>query len=308
MDKETIDHIRLLTRRDTKSLSQKALKCCEEVGELASVVLPFENAHATTHRFVDRSAILEEVADTVLSALSVAYDLGFDDEEVNEMIDRKILKWADLQNRHDRAAFPIPYEIHVTVAVANLDQFRAVCRALGVKPIILDLHSRQGEVAKDVMTSSVFFGDNRTAYEEMRRIADGLRRAGFEVVREKIETIPSHPAAPSREDQQAGMPPNCYFECHFNVVCDDARREALFAIAKENDAHISRNVFKDLGNGAYIVMVTARSYSMVIEDFHVWIAKVKVAMEKAGFAVEKETIEFSIYDTKQSHDSAWLRG
>ncbi len=47
-------YIQLLTETDQKSLSQKALKACEEVGELAKVFLPFENAHACNHRFVDK--------------------------------------------------------------------------------------------------------------------------------------------------------------------------------------------------------------------------------------------------------------
>jgi len=43
---------------------------------------------------------------------------------------------------------------------------------------------------KDLMTSSTFMGDNISAYNEMKRISDGLLAAGFEILREKIETVP----------------------------------------------------------------------------------------------------------------------
>lgn len=41
----TNDFIKKLSLSDKKTLSQKALKTCEEVGELAKAVLPFDSAH-----------------------------------------------------------------------------------------------------------------------------------------------------------------------------------------------------------------------------------------------------------------------
>lgn len=310
MNKSTLDMIRSLTSRDSKTLCEKALKTTEEVGELAKVVLPFEGAYATTHRFVDRRAILEEVADVILCARSVAYDIDFDDSEIEDMITHKAKKWAELQARERKANYPVPFEFHITVRTKEIERFRQTCAALGVKAIVLDLQDQEGEtVMHDVMTSSTFMGDNPGAHNEMERIAGGLKRADFEVVRKKIETVPWHPAAPDQKDvleKDQPMPKDCYFECHFGVVCDDERREDLQALAKEVDAHLSRNIFKKLEGGTYKIMLTARSYQGSATAFQGRVESIKNLLDERGYDVDKVITEFSVYDTRVSHDSSWI--
>ena len=80
------EYIKELSKKDKKTLSQKALKLVEEVGELARVVLPYDSAHGTNHRFIDREALLEEIADVHLTNISIAHSLGFTDDELNEMM------------------------------------------------------------------------------------------------------------------------------------------------------------------------------------------------------------------------------
>jgi NTP pyrophosphatase (non-canonical NTP hydrolase) len=50
MTKDILAYIRSLSVKDKKTLSQKALKTCEEVGELAKAILPFDSAHGTNHQ------------------------------------------------------------------------------------------------------------------------------------------------------------------------------------------------------------------------------------------------------------------
>lgn len=111
----TNEFIKKLSLSDKKTLSQKALKTCEEVGELAKAILPFDSAHGTNHRFVDREKILEEIADVHLTNISIAYSLGFTDDEITDMIHQKSLKWSELQSKEEKAQFPLPFEIHITV-------------------------------------------------------------------------------------------------------------------------------------------------------------------------------------------------
>lgn len=314
MDKKTLDYIKTLTKNDKKNLSQKALKTCEEVGELAKVVLPYENAFATTHRFVDRTRILEECADSYLCLMSIAYDLNFSDEEFETMVNHKMKIWADLQAREGRIKYPIPYEIHVTiepVLAANLqpisiETFKEICKFLGVKPILLDLHLKGDKVLKDLMTSSTFMGNNREAFEEMKRITAGLVGAGYTVVREKIETIPWHPAAPSRAHENPTMPPNCYFESHLNILCTEEKLKLLKSIAETHQARRSSNVFKRFDDGTFTIMVTYRNYETVYEDFKSKLEEIKKDLRENAFEVEKEIVEFSVFDTKISHDAAWI--
>lgn len=108
------EFIRQLSLDDKKNLSQKALKTCEEVGELAKAVLPYESAPGTNHRFIDKYKILEEVADVYLTSMSIAYCLGFSDEEIEGMINQKSLKWSELLSRAPKK-WPIsnPSPVHL---------------------------------------------------------------------------------------------------------------------------------------------------------------------------------------------------
>ncbi len=308
MDQKLLEFVQYLSKRDKKTLSQKALKTSEEVGELSKSVLSFDNAYATTHRFIPKNKILEEVADVLLTAMSVAYDLDFTNEDIEEMMLSKATKWLELQDKQDGVQDKIPYEIHVTVeAINDIESFKNHCIEIGVKPIVLDLQKEQ-EIVKDFMTSSNFFGDNRGAYEKLMEISDFLKNKGYTVLREKIETIPWHPAAPRKAYKDSAMPKNCYFESHISVVVKDTTeiKDRLAVIAKRCDAHLSKNFFKKLNDNEFINMVTLRDYKCNYEDFLLKLNKLKEMLYYNEFKFEKEIVEFAIYDTKISHDFNWI--
>ena len=314
MRPDLLTYVRELTRQDRKSLAEKGLKSFEEGGELAKAILPYVSAHGTSHRFVTANKILEEVADVILVALSIAYDVGFDDDDVADMMKHKSDYWAELQSREDdlrdRSPKGVPFEMHVTIKEApDVESFMKACAILKVKPIILDLQLRSEGVIKDVMTSSVYFGANNTqALAELNRIADGLTRGGFEVVRRKIETVPWHPAAPSRKHANPVMPKDAYFECHLNVRLENPeRRSELEALAHGNDCHLSRNPFKRLADGTSTVMMTLRRHSGTAEDVQEQVRQIRQQLEDRGFPVEKEIVEFSLFDSKVTHDAEWIR-
>lgn len=307
MNNNLFELIEALSKSDKKTLSQKALKTTEEVGELAKVILPFDNAFATTHRFVDKSKILEEIADTALCVYSIAVELGFTENEIDEMIGTKAKKWAEMQARDTNAKWPIPFEIHVTVRDAQMEAFKNACTSLNVKPIFLDLQNETGNtVFHDLMTSSVHMGNNRSVYYELRRIADGLKELGFNVVREKIEAAPWHPAAPSEKHISQVMPKDCYFECHFAVIANEETIGKLREVAYTQDMHLSRNIFKKLDGGFFKIMTTYRRYNGSYEKFKDEVTKISDRLKLNEFEIDKTIIEFSVYDTKVSHDATWL--
>lgn len=313
MNKELLDYIQSLSKRDIKSLSGKALKGAEEVGELAKFISPYENAFGTNHRFVTRQSILEETADTMLAVMSCAYDVGFTHDDLEAMLWRKAAKWDNLMTQESGIKWPLPYEIHVTVASGEVENFKEDCKELGVKPIFLDLQDNDGNtVLKDIMTSSVHMGTNTSAYKELERIADGLTWVGYDVVRKKIETVPWHPAAPSKNNNMI-MPKDCYFESHLNIVItanhqleQEARLQKLRQIMEACNAHLSRNIFKRIDEQNFIIMGTYRSYKGILENFKHSVEELKLLLNYDGFQVEKEIVEFSIYDTKVNHDEAWI--
>jgi hypothetical protein len=80
----------------------------------------------------------------------------------------------------------------------------------------------------------------------------------------------------------------------------------LSRIAKENNCHLSKNIFKKLDDNTFTIMLTYRSYTDMYEDFENNIDNIKNILKSSNFKVEKEIVEFSIYDTKLTHDSKWL--
>lgn len=309
MEEELLNFIQSLSLNDKKTLSQKALKVAEETGELAKAVLPYDNAFATTHKFKTAEHVLEEVVDVMLSAISLAYDLKFSHEDICKMMEKKSTFWAQLQAAENNLTYPLPYEIHITVeSDFHIEHFQKVCGYLSVKPIVLELNNENFK-ANDVMTSSMFYGDNRGAYEESERISGGLSSYGYKVVRKKIETIPSHPAAPGETKPGIKMPKDCYFETHIPVLISKDQKVMLQELASELGGHLSNNFFKKTENGLYVNMFTIRDYDKTYEYFLKKVKFVHDRLELNGFIFEpgyKMEIEFSIYDTKVSHDFQWL--
>jgi NTP pyrophosphatase (non-canonical NTP hydrolase) len=329
------DFIKELSIQDKKTLSQKALKTCEEVGELAKAILPFDSAAGTNHRFVDREQILEEIADVYLTNISIAYSLGFSDEEINDMIYRKSLKWSEIQSKESESPFPLPFEIHITVDGSemidpilfdrkkfDIDYFKRVCKDIGVKPIVLDLETNS-DIIKDTMTSSKFFGDNRSVYDESQRIVNSLEESGFEVLRTKIETVPWHSKAPKNLKIGEIIPDNCYFESHIGISIFKSQKEILdkfverefnsemlgdflnIKIKEFGSLKLSSNFFKK-SEDKFINIITFRSSKVGYTTFKEIVELIKKTMNLGGFDYEKVEIEFCIYDTNLSHDNKWM--
>jgi NTP pyrophosphatase (non-canonical NTP hydrolase) len=317
------DYIKDLSIKDKKTLSQKTLKLVEEVGELARVILPYDSAHGTNHRFTDRSAILEELVDVYLTNISISHSLGFTDEEFNDMLVKKTEKWGSLQAKEEQATFPLPFEIHVTIEansfLESISEFKEDCKDIGVKPIVIDLEINDGSIIKDVMTSSKFFGDNRTAYEESERIVKELRDRGYDVVRNKIESVPWHPAAPVISRGEA-IPNGCYFESHIGVTIYPEQKEDLqtfirstltngHLIELSGTAKLSQNFFKKSNDGSrFVNMLTYRSNMCGRPLFEAEVKGIKHLLKEEGFDFEKFEVEYAVYDTNVTHDAKWITG
>ena len=313
MTEQILEYVKQLSLNDKKTLIQKVAKLFEEGGELAKVVLPYEGAYATNHRVVDKKRILEECVDVFLVNQSIMYTAGFTDEEFDAMVLEKAQVWNGLQVKEDRSLAKsalMPYEIHITVNVEkgiDIEQYKRDCKFIGVKPIVLDLQDRRGtSVMDDVMTSSKLVGNNGEAFSEMKRISEHLSDLGYNVIREKIEASYFHQKAPFKADGDTEMPEGCYFECHFNVTCTDKRLHQLSNIAEATNCHLSSNVFKKFEDGSFTIMLTYRSYTEMYEEFEKKLDWIKNNLASSAFKIEKEIVEFSIYDTRITHDSKWL--
>lgn len=295
-----LDQIEALSRRDTKTLSQKGLKACEEAGELAKAILPLDSAHGTNHRTPRVDKVVEECADMILVAYSIAASLDVSREEFLKVIKRKTDYWEFLLDNEDQVDVNnLHFEIHITIRNADRDKFVQDCLELSVKPIILDLYNDQ-EVIADIMTSSKFVGTTTSAMRYCRDLAQSLRELGHEVVREKIETVPWHPAARIKDHHD-----DRYFEAHLAFVNPDM--DDLSEFSKTHNIHMSRNTMKKDSRSVLMGTYRISAQSTTPEDFIQHIDDLCLSAQDIGLVISSRPhTEYSLYDDNQRHDSDWI--
>lgn len=200
----------------------------------------------------------------------------------------------------------IPYEFHLTVKCdpSRFSTFAGACRSMDVKPLILDLHTREGAKFQEMMTSySAKFENDQDAREAVNVQQAVLEAYGFPTIRTKIESSPDHPMAPKMDSDQ--MPVGSYFESHLGVRLFNEDEIDELAEWIEDTGHISRNVFKRHEDGSVTVMVTMRDYEGPVGQFRFAVDCVKKAIE-VKWAVDKVIIEFIVDDTSAEPDKEWL--
>jgi len=109
------------------------------------------------------------------------------------------------------------------------------------------------------------------------------------------------------EDKIYEMPPRSYFESHLRIVTTENRRNELEEIAKKFDAHLSRNFFKKINENEYIIMMTLRSSTETREFFEILVYNLKEELEICDFVVDKQEIEFAVFDSNTNHDEVWIK-
>jgi hypothetical protein len=198
---------------------------------------------------------------------------------------------------------PLHYEIHVTVKTEEVNRFMEECGAVGVKPIVLDLQKQDGGIIQDVMTSSKLTGDDTDAWNRMKEVTWYLQAKGFNVVREKIETVPWHSKALIHDaNSQEG-----YFETHIPVIVKEDEVAGLIKVAKFLDLHPSKNALKKLARKQVVQMVTLRRKDCSSEQFKNWVDWALESLHKYGYSLLKEPeIEYALYDSNVNHDASWI--
>lgn len=205
-----------------------------------------------------------------------------------------------------------PHEIHVTVRINSEEQkqkFFDLCKEIGCKPVLIELQRKGLMVGEDVMTSDSLRCTTENAIALMQDTSAFFANHGFEIVREKVETVPWHPAAPQHEIEVTG---DTYFESHVPVIVKDTdyaknNRSILFEVCEKHNVHLSRNKFKQITEREYIVMCTLRSYDDYASRFERKVKDFAQELASVGFEVTKTTVEFAIYDSNNKHDDRWIK-
>jgi hypothetical protein len=192
-------------------------------------------------------------------------------------------------------------EIHITVA-EGVDEpaFVKWCEENKVKPI--KAVSEKGDYKNQLMTSKYVNGTVAECIEQMHKISDQIKAAGFEVKRDKLEICCS--TAESLKDFNVAQD-GLYFESHFKVKKDDEHKLTEM-LDKHPATGASVNV---LSKNSKMPLVTVRlpcdkycwkDLKQQTDDLVAELLEVGITVE------EKKHLELAVYDNFREMDRNWL--
>lgn len=197
------------------------------------------------------------------------------------------------------AAWTGTFEAHLTVETADAAQrtaFEALCTELEVKCILIELAA--GVHRAQPMTSSHHRGAVAEVVAEIEALHARLARAGFAVVRVKLEALlnalPGPVAYPETD-------PYGYFEFHAKVRVDDPARLSL--VCSTHGAHLSRNNRKP---GSPERFVTLRVYNEARQTAEARFDALLAVLADAGYPPIGMKREYTVYDGRVELDAGWL--
>lgn len=195
------------------------------------------------------------------------------------------------------------YEVHLTIHnIFNYDQFKLDCLKLNIKPIFLHLHTAKSTL-NDIMTSSIFEGNDISVIEYCTMLSTKLSEYGYNVIRIKVETPPYHYKCPTDANGISHELCN-YYETHLPVIVNSP--DELIQLC-DGKAHVSKNIFKTIESGS-VYMVTIRN-KLTLEKFLIALEHLKQQLMDNGYTIlKKYNVEFCLYDSNIQHDNIWIYG
>jgi hypothetical protein len=202
------------------------------------------------------------------------------------------------------------FETHLTVRVddpIDLDALRtwAALHRIKFTHIVLD----RGQTPSQPMVT--FWGKGRLA--EQRTAADALRHrltaAGFAVARAKVEAAVTNPAVPRTDADATAFHTGRYFEHHVKLSLDDTTDlGSLGAVARQHDAHLSRNARRATDGGRHERFVTQRCRGVGRPTARRRLDALLAALRDHGHRVVDVEEEFVVHDDNLAVDAGWLDG
>lgn len=312
MNNDIIEQIITNTKLDKKDFLSTYAKVGEETGELAKEILSYLNEPTNLHRYSTKNNIIEECVDTILTVYSLAIKAGASQDEIEDMMNIKLSKWATILQNEGRLKDinKIPYEYHCTfefdIEKYSISILREICNKYNSKLVILEIPDITGKIYKEYMTTSNYYGKNSDAIQLCKDLANNLRNDGLNVIREKVETVPWHPLAPQNTD----IIHDGYFEVHIELPIDnDINTYSLYELKKictEFKAVFSQNVSKKY-NDYYVQMVTIRKYNSCRKSIENIITNFTNNLKCININVSTPLIEFCIFDTNADLDDKWMK-
>jgi XTP/dITP diphosphohydrolase len=193
------------------------------------------------------------------------------------------------------------FEAHITVAVCDLETFRAACTELGVKCISIELPD--GANKSQPMTASFHHGELIAVEREVLEIARALAKKGFDVTRSKIERHGRlEKTTPETDDEARAAPSTNYFEYHVKIApAADADIAVLAAKLAAVGGHLSRNARNTTGER--FVTLRAKGVGRVTAEAR--FAALLALIEELRVPIRSRIREYTVKDSNLDLDRGW---
>ncbi len=211
------------------------------------------------------------------------------------------------------------FELHVFVApldpsTEQVEAFRVACTgaAPAMKALLLEL-DYVGKGFVGVLQSSRYIeGDAAVARGAVEADAAVLRRAGFEVIREKVEALASDPGVPRNAADAIHSPVDRYFEFHLLIenkqgLLSEADMEALRGLSTDFAKRFARPVplsYNALNPAQRFLNLRARGVGLA--EALQPVAELTAAIGRHDLTVKKTIAEYICFDSNRAVDNGWL--
>ncbi|MFF4816446.1 hypothetical protein ACFY2K_17840 [Kitasatospora sp. NPDC001309] len=217
----------------------------------------------------------------------------------------------------DRPARPAPptvrggFEVHLTVGPGAADALAAWADGHGLKftHILLE----RGTSPSQPMLTLRADGTLEEVAVLTARVRGRAERAGFTVLRAKIEATPWAEGVPASDEDAASHGAGRYFEHHVKLLlptgiraADPARFAELTALAVRHGAHLSRNPRRTREDGRREWFVTQRCRLVGLDTAGRRLDALLRDLAADGREVASVEREFVVVDSDETLDAGWI--
>jgi hypothetical protein len=201
------------------------------------------------------------------------------------------------------------FEVHITVGLPDRggrDRFLDWCRIHDFKfvHIILD---RGDHIDQPMATWRRSQASLTTVLAEARVIATELQKIAFSVIRVKVEVDTLNQDVPQFDEEAIGHAASNYFEHHVKLLRDrPAPCDRLLRVCVEQQAHLSRNSWREPSQGKEERFVTSRYYRVGSASSRSQLQQLLECLNELGEQVIDVESEYCVYDTNLDLDRGWL--
>ncbi|MFF2617149.1 hypothetical protein [Kitasatospora sp. NPDC058046] len=218
------------------------------------------------------------------------------------------------QRRDDRPAPPDvrgDFEVHLTVEPGAAEALAAWARGHHVK--FTHILLARGAAPSQPMLTLRADGTLAEVAAVTSRTADGLARAGFTVLRAKIEAAPWAHGVPASDEDAVPHGAGRYFEHHVKLLlpgpvpeADHARLATLTELAVRHGAHLSRNPRRVRADGRCEWFVTQRCRSVGLDTAGRRLEALLRDLAADGREMVSVEREFVVVDSHEDLDAGWI--